>query len=440
MLLIAIQTQINTYVCSVAISLSLAIQTASSLNMMRLCVTRLYWMSQSHQRLQPSTLKKVTQTLFVWIIPGVIFIAPFLYWTDNRVPTKKCIWRNVFLPGQIQVSLYLLVILIVSHSIATVVYGIISFKLHKARTFICPKRQDIEITTICNFQNFTSDPTPDVAPNQKRSSDSHNLSELSNKKKLQESASRDSKPAFSKSNQIRFVEEVGKTDRLGHSLDYGVKRNSSFESTGNKLNDTNHNQIGRIHERSNTIFGVFNVERTDKSWNNEHRKRHGNTIISKHCSHSLSGPSKLPPSEYGLRRSDINNRGAFANVEHDLNELEKFSKEYPGKEALNSGEFKITEQKQQSLCPSLSPNKDMIGEETIKFFDCPTDTHSKDLSGHSRDNPFYNDFYEQNDIKIEDRSNEDKSLVFSNKATISLDEHVQTAMNDNDEGAPLKQI
>lgn len=436
-----IQTRINTYVCSAAISLTWMIQTASSLNMMRICVTRLYWMSQSHQRLQPSTLKKVTQILFVWIIPGVIFIAPFLYWADNRVPMKKCVWRNMFSPGQIQAPLYLLVVLIFSNLITSVIFGLISFKLRKARTFICPDRQEIEITTICNFPNSASDPMPDTAPNQKRSLDSYNLSKLCNQKKLKGLTFKDSKPAFSKSSQIRLVKELGKTDRLGHSLEYGVKRNLSFESTGSKLKDTNHFQIGRIYERTNTILGCFNVQRTDKSWNNEYRNRHGNTTISKYCSRSLSEPSKLPPIEYGLRHSDINKQGSIANVENDLNEFVKFSeKEYPGNKSLSSDEFKITEQKQQTLCLSLSPNKDMTGEEKIKFFDCPTVTHSKDSSGHSRDNPFYKDVYDQNDIKIQDRSNEDNSLVFSNESNISLDESVRAAMNEYEEGAlSLKQ-
>ena len=158
-LMSSMKSNINIYECLVTMGLCLASQTATSLNVLRFCVTRFYSIKQTSIRREHSASIIVAQTLIIWFVSSTAVLVPLIFWSENQQVLKRCRWTYLFSTYAREVDLYMLHVLALPTMTTTVLYGILSVKLRQVRNFIHPSTPLSAPSTRQN-QNSSGDSKP----------------------------------------------------------------------------------------------------------------------------------------------------------------------------------------------------------------------------------------------------------------------------------------
>ena len=138
-LLFSMKTGVNVYECIVAMGLCLSSQTATSLNVLRFCITRFCSIKQTFVKREPSASIIVTQTLIIWLLSSVIVLVPLILRSGKQQVLKRCQWHYLFSVTERDVDLYMFCVLTLPTVTTTFIYGILALKL---RNFIyCVKKK-----------------------------------------------------------------------------------------------------------------------------------------------------------------------------------------------------------------------------------------------------------------------------------------------------------
>ena len=146
----SMRIDINRYECLVSMGSCLASQTATSLNVLRFCVTRYYAISKTSVNRESTTSKVVAETLIIWIVSVAITIVPLALWSEKELVLKRCAWGYLFPRYQYEVDIYIFNLLTIPTVTTTVLYGILSLKLRKIRNFVHPVGQNNGQSIRCN--------------------------------------------------------------------------------------------------------------------------------------------------------------------------------------------------------------------------------------------------------------------------------------------------
>ena len=155
-LMSSMKSNINIYECLVAMGLCLASQTATSLNVLRFCVTRFYSIKQTSIKREPAASIIVAQTLIIWFVSSAVVLVPLILWSENQQVLKYCQWNFLFVTYVREVDLYMLHVLTLPTLTTTVLYGILSVKLRRVRNFIHPTTP---LSALSSHENSDSKPT-----------------------------------------------------------------------------------------------------------------------------------------------------------------------------------------------------------------------------------------------------------------------------------------
>ena len=153
-------TDVNIYECLVAMGLSLASQTATSLNVLRFCITRFYSIRQTTVRREPSASVIVIQTLIIWLLSSVIVVVPFILWSEDQLILERCVWHIMFATNEAVVDLYMVNVLTIPTLTTTVLYGILALKLRKIKTSIHPNNDQTDVPRNNRADSWSDSKTP----------------------------------------------------------------------------------------------------------------------------------------------------------------------------------------------------------------------------------------------------------------------------------------
>ena len=131
-------TDINRHECLASMGSCLASQTATSLNVLRFCVTRFYAISKTSVKRESPTSVVVAQTLVIWIVSVPIVVIPLTLWSGTELVLKRCAWGYLFPTHRYVVNIYILNLLTIPTLTTTVLYGVMSLKMWKIRNFVHP--------------------------------------------------------------------------------------------------------------------------------------------------------------------------------------------------------------------------------------------------------------------------------------------------------------
>ena len=137
---------INRYECLVSMGSCLASQTATSLNVLRFCVTRFYAISKNSLKRESPTSIVVAQTLVIWIVSVAIIIIPLTLWSGTDLVLRHCSWTYLFPTHKYLVNMYILNLLTIPTLSTTLLYGAMSLKLWKIRNFVHPISENTNTT------------------------------------------------------------------------------------------------------------------------------------------------------------------------------------------------------------------------------------------------------------------------------------------------------
>lgn len=134
----SMKIDMNLYECLFSMSLCLASQTATSLNVLRFCVTRFVSIRKTSVAQEPSALVVVAQSLAIWVASSAIVLVPLVLWSEKQPTLQRCQWSYLFESNEATVDLYMFNVLTIPTVTTTVLYGILTIKLRKVRNFVHP--------------------------------------------------------------------------------------------------------------------------------------------------------------------------------------------------------------------------------------------------------------------------------------------------------------
>ena len=137
-LLSSMKTNVNIYECIVTMSICVASQTATSLNVFRFCVIRFYTVRRSTVVQEPSTKVIVSQTLVIWIASSIVVTVPLILWSDRELVIDRCIWGKLFATNNRNVNIYMFQVLVIPTLATSILYGTLTVHLRKMKNLIHP--------------------------------------------------------------------------------------------------------------------------------------------------------------------------------------------------------------------------------------------------------------------------------------------------------------
>ena len=136
--LVSFKTEIARSICMTSVGFSLASHSAASLNILRVCVTRLRYITRTPQKHDQPTSKVILQTILIWLIASVLVMVPLVFWTGKQTVLNGCHWKTMFSTHEASFNTYMVFMLAVPTVITTVLYAMLVRKLRRLKNLVQP--------------------------------------------------------------------------------------------------------------------------------------------------------------------------------------------------------------------------------------------------------------------------------------------------------------
>ena len=135
---VSFKADIDRSVCLTSTALSMATHSAASLNILRVCVTRLRSVRSTSVTHEQSTSKVIIQTILIWLVASALVLVPLGFWTVKQPVLKGCRWTTMFSSNEAYVNTYMLFMIALPTVGTTVFYGLLVRKLRKLTNLVQP--------------------------------------------------------------------------------------------------------------------------------------------------------------------------------------------------------------------------------------------------------------------------------------------------------------
>ena len=140
---VSFRTDIDRSVCLTSTAFSMASHSAASLNILRVCVTRLRSVRSTPVTHEQSTSNVIIQTIFVWLVASALVLVPLGFWTVKQPVLEGCRWTKMFSSNESYVNTYMLFMIALPTVGTTVLYGMLVRKLRTLNNLVKPTAESI---------------------------------------------------------------------------------------------------------------------------------------------------------------------------------------------------------------------------------------------------------------------------------------------------------